>query len=221
MKKNLVISFAIISLLLVGFVSAGFFDNLFTGKAITGNAVWEITEPTGICLGDPTIVQLGEGQDNSSALSDKYSALLNPDCIQSSNQSCSAISGCIWFGRDDFLERINFEVKSGWNLIPGLFYPAQIQNGTVSPENILAIYGIIQASSASDISNFQYIQLFPEFNQSLFREMGFTYEMTMDSLRFNWVYFNKAGNITYRALQDTYNSYAGRSKSFGKGWNFY
>jgi hypothetical protein len=240
MKKSLiVVSFVFSSLFLIGFVSAGFLDNLFTGKAINGNAVWEITEPEGICISswdfdsdaDPDNHRgVGISSKNYQMFKEKNITLGSPEfnswCLNIPSKSdCNTKLGCLWYGDNEISGEmylntgIYFNVYEGWNLLWGIHSPNQlVYSDNLNQRNIQSIYLL-------DPLTKEYLETYPdsyEFDQK-FTYSGKTmadrgYVMKDDWVSFpSWVYFNKSGEVSYRLSFDSDDSLVNLGNLFEPG----
>ncbi len=210
MKKSVIV-FSVVSILALSvFVSAFSLHDLFKP---TGNAVanWQITDPSGICMGV------------SSSPTGSAGFVPSKDCISySSESSCDSSSGCGWNPNFYDYGGNAINIAEGWNLVWDFYYPGQISSGTISPSDVKAIYSLDQLTKG-------YYEMFPNYDSTKEKQVISSYSnagyVGIGGIM-SWVYFDKAGSFKFRIpMSDT----TIQPYSFGstlptshliKGWNF-
>ncbi len=226
-KKNNFIKWICFGLLILAVLFLAY--KVFTGQVVsgTGKIVWSITDSTGFCLGKILL--------NSTEITDYLT-----DCMNYPSKTiCEADSKCKW-GKDFFVDSPEIEVKEGWNLLNGLYFPGQISGGTLTPNDILSIYGFnpynkkylslfpLSSLPQDNLLRSNYIE--PEYRPYL---KGSDYSIPQNYLvsklsddpssYLAWVYFDKAGTIKFR-LNGQDNHYNDspflQQIALVNGWNF-
>lgn len=225
MKKGAIFVFIFLILGVSVFVSAFSFQDLFKP---TGKVAWEITEPTGICVG-----AIGNNNDGLFSFTQK--------CVgYSSKSTCEAVSisncdpskpdcpnpptyPCEWELSYTTVMNNPLHVNQGWNLLFGLIYPSQISNG-LNPNTVKAIYNFNPlAKNYNSYWTTDDGPAGPTSPQDFAALQGYHLSSLSNSL--NWVYFNESGDIKYRFLNGYItrgmpNEFLTAGMYMIKGWNF-